>query len=222
MKDERERRRTPPAHLTRERIVDTALIVADVEGFEALSMRRLAKELGVKAMSLYNHVTNKDEIVDSIVDEVVREIAVPSLEDNWKDAMRVRAHSAHTVLLRHRWVTLALVSRANAGPSMLRYVNATLGCLTEAGFSYEMADRAWNAMDNHIYGYTLQEMNFPFAEPEYADVARDFASRVSIDEYPYFKELTELIMERRYDGVHDFDFGLELILDGLERYLERQ
>jgi hypothetical protein len=101
---------------------------------------------------------------------------------------------------------------------MLRYVNATLGCLREAGFSYEIAARAWNAVDNHIYGYTLQELNFPFAEPEYADAAREFISRISIDEYPYFRQLTELIIDRRYDGVHDFNFGLELILDGLERY----
>ena len=105
---------------------------------------------------------------------------------------------------------------------MLRYVNATLGCLKNAGFSYEMADRVWNALDNHIYGYTLQELNFPFAEPEYADIARDFASRNSLEEYPYFRELTELISERRYDGVHDFGFGLEMILDGLGKYVERE
>jgi AcrR family transcriptional regulator len=184
-------------------------------------MRKLGEALGVKAMSLYNHVANKDDILDGIVDMVVGEIEVPNLRDDWKVAMRRRANSAHQVLLRHPWATLALVSRANAGPAMLRYVNATLGCLREAGFSFENADRAWNAMDNHIYGYTLQELHFPFEAPEYAEVATSFLSRIPVHEYPHFNQLAQLVIEGRYTGVHDFDFGLELILDGLERYRDK-
>jgi AcrR family transcriptional regulator len=214
-------RASPQAPLRRQRILDAALARADESGLKSLSMRKLAGELGVEAMSLYNHVSNKDDIIDSIVDAVVSEIRLPSPKEDWKDAMRHRAHSAHKVLLRHPWATLALVSRPGAGPAMLRYIDATLGCLCEAGFSLEEADRIWNAMDNHIYGFTLQELNFPFAEPEYADAAREFTSRVSVDAYPYFRQLAELVMKKHYDGVHDFSFGLELILEGLERYRER-
>lgn len=204
--------------LTKERILTAAFRRADEGGVESLSMRRLAAELGVQAMSLYNHVNNKDEILDGLVELVVREIEVPRLDDPWKQAMRSRANSAHKTLLRHPWAILTLMTRTNAGPAMLRYVNATLGCLRKAGFSYAIADRAWNVMDNHIYGYTLQEVHFPFETPQYAEAARDFLPRIQTKDYPYFTELATLIAERRYSGVHDFDFGLSLILDGLETY----
>ena len=121
--------------LNKAAILETALRLADDWGIEALSMRKLAGELGVKAMSLYNHVAGKDEIIDGIVELVVAEIELPSPADNWKTAMRRRARSAHEVLMRHRWATLAIVSRSTAGPAMLRYVNATIACLREAGFS---------------------------------------------------------------------------------------
>lgn len=207
--------------LTKKRILRQALRLADAGGVEQLSMRRLAKELGVQAMSLYNHIANKDEILDGLIELVVAEIAVPNLDDPWKVAMRSRASSAHETLLRHPWAILTLMTRANAGPSMLRYVNATLGCLRRAGFSSVVADRAWNAMDNHIYGYTLQEVNFPFEAPEYAEAARAFLERIPAEQYPYFTELATLIRDGRYTGVHDFAFGLDMILDGIDRYLGR-
>lgn len=205
--------------LSRDRVLATALAVADAEGLDALSMRRLAGELGVKAMSLYNHVEGREAIVDGIVELVVAEIALPSLDDPWKEAMRTRAHSAHEVLLRHRWATFALVSRVNAGDAMLRYVNATLGCLVEAGFPLDVADHAWNAMDNHIYGFTLQEITFPFQASEYADAAMEYMERVDTTRVPYLHSLATLVMTGRHTGVSDFSFGLELILDGLERTL---
>jgi AcrR family transcriptional regulator len=207
--------------LNRIRILEAALRLADIGGLESLSMRKLAGELGVKAMSLYNHVANKDDIIDGIVDLVVGEIEVPSLRDEWKTAMRRRANSARQVLLRHPWATIPLVSRVNAGPAMFRYVEATIGCLREAGFSLQDADRAWNAMDSHIYGFTLQELNFPFEATEYAETARNFLPRIPAHEYPYFSRLAQLVAEGGYSGVHDFNFGLELILEGLERYRER-
>jgi hypothetical protein len=134
--------------------------------------------------------------------------------------MRKRAVSAHEVLVRHPWATLALVSRPNAGPAMLRYVNATLASLLKAGFSYEKADRIWNAIDSHIYGFTLQELNFPFEAPDYSDVARDFLEHIDVAEFPYFKELAQRVMKGSHSGVLDFTFGLELLLDGLENHLE--
>jgi AcrR family transcriptional regulator len=206
----------PQLPLSRERVLRAALRMADEEGIEALSMRKLALKLGVKAMSLYNHVTNKDDILDGIVDMVVGEIEVPDIAIEWKTAMLRRAISAHGVLLRHPWATMAIVSRMNVGPAMLRYIDATLGCLREAGFSFEMADHAWNAIDSHIYGFTLQELNFPLEPSEYSEAAKNFVSFIPRDRYPYFHQLTHYVMEGRYDGLHDFEFGLGLILDGLE------
>lgn len=210
----------PP--LTRERILRAALELADTEGLESLSMRKIATTLGVRAMSLYNHVANKDEIVDGLVELVVGEIELPSLQDDWRTAMMRRGNSAHTVLLRHPWAIMALMTRENAGPMMLAYVDATIGCLRQAGFSYELADRAWNAMDNQIYGFTLQEVNFPFEPAEYADTAREFLPGVAAEQYPYFIALATMVMNRQYSGVHEFEFGLNLILDGLQRYLGSQ
>ncbi len=180
-------------------------------------MRKLAQELGVQAMSLYNHVANKDDIIDGMVDLVVSEIELPDLNLDWKTAMRRQAMSAHEVLVRHPWATLPLVSRLNTGPAMFRYFNATLACLCEAGFSLEMADRASNAIDSHVYGFTLQELNFPFETEEYADAAAWGMTLIPAEQYPYLNRLTREVMEKRYSGIHAFEFGLDLLLDGLDR-----
>jgi AcrR family transcriptional regulator len=206
----------PQVPLSRERVLRAALRLADEEGIESLSMRKLAQELGVKAMSLYNHVTNKDNILDGIIDMVISEIELPDLTIDWKTAMRRRSISAHAVLLRHPWATMAIMSQLNIGPAMLRYVDATLGCLREAGFSFEMADHAWNAIDSHIYGFTLQELNFPLEAAEYSEVAEDNLSLIPSDQYPYLNQLTHHVMDGRYNGLHEFEFGLDLILNGLD------
>ena len=194
-----------------------AIRIADRDGIESLSMRKLAQALGVKAMSLYNHVTNKEDVLDGIVEIVAAKIDLPTTDENWKGAMRRRAISAHEVLLSHPWAAMLFVSRINVGPAMLRYVDATIGCLHAAGFSYEMADRAWNAVDNHIYGFTLQELNFPFAQSEYAETAENFLPQIPEDQYPSIHSLSLQIISGEYDGVQNFCFGLDLILDGLER-----
>ncbi len=203
--------------LSKERVLHTAIRLADESDIEVLSMRKLAQALGVKAMSLYNHVANKDDIIDGIVDIVVSEIEVPDLTADWKTAMRHRATSAHAVLLRHPWATMPMVSRINVGPAMLRYVDATLGCLFEAGFSPEMADHAWNVIDSHIYGFTLQELNFPIEAAEYSATATDYLPMIPADKYPYMNRLSHQVAEGHYDGIHEFEFGLDLILDGLDR-----
>ncbi|MGD1906894.1 MAG: TetR/AcrR family transcriptional regulator C-terminal domain-containing protein [Leptolyngbyaceae cyanobacterium] len=212
---------TSKALLSRDRVLQSAIQLADQAGITSLSMRKLAEGLGVKAMSLYNHVANKDDLLDGMVDIVTSEIELPSLEIAWKTAMQRRATSAHTVLMRHPWATMAMVSRVNVGPAMLRYVDATLGCLVNAGFSFEMADHAWNAIDSHIYGFTLQALNFPFEAKDYADVAKSYVAMIPEDQYPYLNPLTQQVMTGRYDGLHDFAFGLELILEGLDRLRER-
>jgi AcrR family transcriptional regulator len=207
-----------PVPLSRERILQVALQLADETGLAALSMRKLAQALGVKAMSLYNHVANKDDILDGLVEMVIREMELPRLDTDWQTAMRQRAISAHQALLRHPWATLAIVSRVNVGPVMLHYVDATLGCLVKAGFSLEMADHAWNAIDSHIYGFTLQALNFPFEATEYAAVATEYVAMIPAEQYPYLNQLTHRVIEKHYDGLHDFEWGLDLILRGLERY----
>lgn len=207
---------SPRSPLSRERVLEAAIALADEANLEALSMRKLAEALGVKAMSLYNHVTNRDDLLDGMVDLVVGEIEVPKIQPDWQEAMRRRASSAHNVLLQHPWATMPLVSRVNVGPAMLRYVDATLGCLVEAGFSLEMADHAWNAMDSHIYGFTLQELNFPFEAEDYSEAAEAYVAMIPAKQYPYMNRLTHQVMSGEYDGVHDFEMGLGLILSGLD------
>lgn len=212
--EKRTNRREP---LTREHILRTAIRVADAEGLDALSMRRLAQEVGVEAMSLYHHVANKDAVLDGIADLVVAEIAVPEIRGDWRAEMRKRSTSAHEVFLRHPWAALLVGTRVNVGPAMLRYVNATLGCLREAGFSWVLADRAWNTLDSHVFGFTLQELSFPLARDEYASAARMFLPMLPVEQYPYMRALTELVSEGEHHGVQDFQLGLDLLLDGLER-----
>ena len=214
------RKRKTRTPLSRERVLQAALALADAEGIGSLTMRKLAQALRVEAMSLYNHVKNKDDILDGLVDIVASEIEVPTIGGDWKMAMRRRALSAHEVLLRHPWATMLLVSRANVGPASLRYVDATIGCLREAGFSYELADHAWNAVDSHIYGFTLQKLNFPFEPTEYAEVAEDFITTIPMDDYPHLDGMARHVIDGHYDGLHDLEFGLELILDGLELELK--
>lgn len=211
----------PSAPLSRERVLQVALGLADKGGLEALSMRKLAEELGVKAMSLYNHVANKDDVIDGIVDRVVSEIELPRLNTDWKTAMRRRAISAHTVLLQHPWSAMPLMSRINVGPAMLRYIDATLGCLYEAGFSIEMADHVRNAIDSHIYGFTIQELNFPVEASAYAETADSFLSYIPEEQYPYMHRLSRRVIEGEYDGLHDFEFGLDLILNGLDDFRQK-
>jgi AcrR family transcriptional regulator len=215
----RVKRRLP---LSKERVLRAAVELADDGGIASLSMRRLGQALGVEAMSLYKHVANKDEILDGIVDLVVAEIEVPAIGRDWKQAMRRRATSAHAMLMRHPWATMLLLARVNVGPAMLRYVDATVGCLREAGFSWAMTDHAWNAVDAHIYGFTLQKLNFPFAPEEYVTAAETFLPRIPADAYPWLVGMSQEVIAGRHDGLQDFAFGLDLILDGLERLLKKR
>jgi AcrR family transcriptional regulator len=210
----RKRRRAP---LTREQVLRRALRIADKQGIAALSMRNLAKALGVEAMSLYHHVKNKDDILDGLLEVVVSEIEVPAIGGDWREAMRRRASSAHKVLMAHPWATMLLMSRISMGPAMLRYVDATLGCLRESGFSFPVADYAWNAIDSYIYGYTLHQLNFPVEPTEYATAAAALTPQVDAQAYPYAVGLSAEVIAGRHDGVHSLEFGLELLLDGLER-----
>ena len=211
----------PRVPLTKERVLRAAVNLADEGGIESLSMRNLGQKLGVEAMSLYNHVTNKDDILNGIVDIVVSEIDAPSSRADWKAAMRQRAISAREVLLRHPWAPRLMASRTKPGPAMLRYFDSTIGLLREAGFSIEMTHHAIHAIGSRALGFT-QELFDENTEDLGPDVAAIFVRQMA-DEYPY---ITELVGEVSHDddttlgGWDDqveFEFGLDLILDGLER-----
>ena len=180
-------------------------------------MRRLAKELGVEAMSLYHHVANKDDVLDGITDLVVGGIHVPPSGTHWRAAMRERAISAHEVLLAHPWAATLIMSRLIVGPGITRYLDSTLGRLREGGFTIHGALDAWHALDSHIYGFTLQELQLPFDAADNAQVSAGVLQLFDPAEFPYVVEVvTEISQSGR---VERFEFGLDLILDGLERTL---
>lgn len=209
-------RRVP---LSRERVLDAAIKLADQGGIESLSMRKLGHELGVEAMALYYHFASKDEVLDGIVDRVHAEIEVPSGKRGWRSAMRQRAISARAALSRHPWASVLMESRTNPGPASLRHHDAVIGCLRRAGFSIELAAHAYSLLDTYIYGFAQQQTSLPFETGgQAADVAADILQQMPIDEYPYLAEMaTQHIMKPGYDYADEFEFGLSLILDGLER-----
>jgi AcrR family transcriptional regulator len=185
-------------------------------------MRKLGLRLGVEAMSLYNHVANKDDLLDGVVDLVVSEIDLPSDTVDWKDAMRRRAISAQSVFSRHPWASALVDSRETSGPARLRYFDWVIGTLRRAGFTLELAVRAFSLLDSYIYGFGRQQLNTAAGrdiKPE--EVAEGFLRAIPADEYPYLREMVvEYAMGSGHDESADFDFGLDLILDGLQRHLE--
>jgi AcrR family transcriptional regulator len=214
------RKKGARAPLTRAKVLGAALRMADKGGIESLSMRNLARALKVEAMSLYNHVNGKEDLLDGLVELVAGEIEVPTSNGDWREAMLRRARSAHAVLLMHPWATMLFVSRMNIGPNMLRYVDASIGCLREAGFSYPLADHAWTAIDAYVYGFTIQKRNFPLEPSAYASAAKQFLPMIPAEQFPYLNGMSKEVIAGRHDGLHQLEFGLELILGGLERMRE--
>jgi AcrR family transcriptional regulator len=203
--------------LNRERLVNAAVGVADAGGVAALTMRSLAHELGVKPMSLYHHVANKDEILDGMIDVVFGEIDLPPADGDWRTAMRHRAISARRVLTRHPWATPLMESRANPGPATLRHHDQVIGTLRRAGFSIQMTAHAYSLLDSYVYGFALQEASLPFDRETVPEVAGSILASSPGDAYPHLAELaTQHVLQPGYDYGDEFEFGLELILDGLE------
>ena len=209
----------PRVPLSRDRVLRAAVRLADEGGFESLTMRKLGEALGVQAMSLYNHVANKDDIRDGIVDLVLSEIEVPSSGADWKAAIRASAISAHDALLRHRWAASLVMGPGTAGPARLQWMEENLRTLRDAGFSAELTHHAYHALDSHITGFTLWQVNLPFeTQEELESMAREFLRDFPVDEYPYFVEHAEWHLgDSGSDGASEFEFGLDLILDGLAR-----
>jgi AcrR family transcriptional regulator len=211
--------REPRTPLSRERVLRAALAFADERGIASVTMRRLGAALGVEAMSLYNHVANKDDLLDGMIDLVFGEIDLPSGGADWKTAMRQRAVSARQVLSCHRWAIGLMDSRSSPGPATLRHHDAVIGSLREGGFSIETAAHAFSVLDSYIYGFALQEASLPFdTAEETAELAQTILKRLPADEYPHLAELTvDHVLQPGYDYSNEFRFGLDLILDGLER-----
>lgn len=207
--------------LTAERVMRAAADLADREGFQSCTMRKLADEMGVGAMSLYHYVPSKQHLIDGMVDIVFGEIEPPAVGVDWKAEMRKRALSTRAALNRHRWAVGLMEGRMNPGPASIRVREAILGCLREAGFSVEMTIQAYSVQDAYIYGFALQEVSLPFEDAEgSAGMAEDTTRGLSAQEFPYLSEVVAgHVAEVGYDFDAAFEDGLDLILDGLERRL---
>ncbi len=218
------------APLSKERVLEAAVELAVRDGIESLSMRKLADELGAGAMSLYYHVPNKEQLLDGMVDIVFSEIELPTTDVDWKTAMRRRAISTREVLNRHRWAVGLMESRATPGPASFALHNAVLGCLREAGFSIEMTIQAYSVQDAYIYGFALQEKHVPFDDAEggaavaeeqarqFAEEAEKQQSAALAEEFPYLAEVVAgHVAKVGYDFAYSFEYGLDLILDALEK-----
>jgi AcrR family transcriptional regulator len=198
--------------------VRAAAALADEAGLEALSMRKLGQRLGVEAMSLYNHVANKDDLLDGMVDVVFSEIDLPASDAGWRTAMRQRAASVREALARHPWATGLMELRTKPGPASLRHHEAVLECLRGAGFSIEDATHAYWLLDSYIYGFAIQEASLPFGTPEeLAEMAADVLPRIPAEQYPRLNEAAAVSLASGSDYTDEFEFGLDLILDGLEQ-----
>jgi AcrR family transcriptional regulator len=211
----------PPAPLSKARVLETAVAFADRHGIEALSMRKLADELGAGAMSLYYYVPNKEALIDGMVDIVFSEIEAPSLELDWKAAMRRRARSTREALKRHRWAVGLMEGRMDPGPASIRIREAILGCLRRAGFSIAMTIQAYSVQDAYIYGFALQEKGLPFeSAAESTEVAEATLQDVSdlAESFPYLAEVVAgHVVSVGYDFGESFEYGLDLILDALDK-----
>jgi AcrR family transcriptional regulator len=203
-------------------VLQAAVAHADAGGLDVLSMRKLAEILQVAPMALYRHIANKDDLIDAMVDVVFTEIGVPSGAGDWKSAMRRRAIAVRDALVRHRWAIGLMESRRTPGPANLRHHDAVIGRLRAAGFGVEMAAHIYSLLDSYIYGFALTKLNLPFqAEEEVADVAREMLEPFPVGEYPNLVEfIIEHAMRPGYDHGAEFEYGLDLILEGLERTRE--
>lgn len=206
------------ARLSRELVLRAALALADEGGIESLTMRKIGRQLGAEAMSLYRHVRDKEDILDGIVDLVFGEIDLPALGADWKTAMHQRAISTREALVRHPWAIGLMESRRRPGPANLRHHDAVLQSLQAAGFSVLMATRAYNVLDSYVYGFVLQETSLPFGTPEeLSGVGEQMLRQFPVDEYPHLTAVAAELMASGFVYAVEFEFGLGLVVDGLER-----
>jgi AcrR family transcriptional regulator len=211
-------KREPRLPLNRDRILQAALAFADEQGIESLTMRRLGQTLGFEAMSLYNHVANKDDVLDGILDLVLAESAPASPAGDWDEAIRTSAISVHEALTRHPWSCSLLMTPSHIRPARLRYMDVLLGRIREAGFTAEATYHAYHVLDGYIFGFSLWETTHTYTADEEANMEATFAELVPVDRYPYLHEHGR---QHFSDGPHRegsaFELGLDLIVDGLKQ-----
>ena len=213
----------PRLPLSRERILRAALDRADEGGIESLTMRKLGRALGFEAMSLYNYVANKDDVLDGILDLVMAETELPSPAGDWDTAIRSSAISVHDAFRRHTWACTLLMSPGHVRPARLRYMDSLLGRLREAGFSAETTYHVYHVLDGHIFGFSLWQTSHSYTPAEVSDMVATFARTISVDEYPHLHEHgNQHISEGPHRDVSAFEFGLDLILDGLKKVHETE
>lgn len=211
----------PRPALSRDRIVDAAVAVADRGGLASVSMRSVGREAGAEAMSLYHHLRGKEELLDALADWAFTRIAPPGAGEPWRAAMRERAASARAVLVAHPWALGLLESRRHPGPALLRHHDAVLGCLRGAGFPVVLASHAFSVLDAYVYGFVLTELNLPM---EGGEDAEEFAAGLGLasEDHPHLVEMmAEQVVGGGYSYAAEFDWGLDLVLDGLEDRLAR-
>ncbi len=209
--------------LTQDRIIDAAVRVADRGGLTQVSMRTVGHELGVEAMSLYHHLAGKDALLDGLANWAFARIELPDPRLPWRRAMTERAGSARRVLAQHPWALGLIESRRSPGPALLRHHESVLACLRHNGFSVALASHAFSAIDAYVYGFVLTELNLPFGADESAEeFVTEIQEMLPADEFPHLIEMvTEQVVGKDYAYGDEFEFGLELVLDGLERHLAR-
>lgn len=214
----------PRPGLSRQRVVHAAIQHADSAGLDALTMRQVAGALRVAPMALYRHISNREDLIDAMIDVLFSEIALPLGGTDWKTAMRDRALSLRDVLGRHRWAIGLMESRTRPGPANLRHHDAVIGKLRSAGFDIAMVAHAYSVLDGYIYGYALTKMNMPFqTSDEMAEMAQDMFEPFPANDYPNLAEfVTDHVMKPGYDYGEEFEYGLDLILSGLEDALAGQ
>jgi AcrR family transcriptional regulator len=209
------------APLTRDRVLRAALELADEGGTAALTMQRIGRRLGVEAMSLYRHVRNKDDILDGIVDLVFAEIELPADRSNWRTVLRAQSISTRAALRRHPWAITLMESRMTPGPANLRTHEDTITVLLDAGCSAVMATHAYNLVDSYVYGFALQEVNFPFSNAEeLAAMSEEILANLQADEYPNSARVARELLTSGFDYADEFEFGLDLILDAIGPVLQ--
>ncbi len=216
----------PPAELrrplSRNQILRAALELADADGIESLSMRKLGQRLGFGVMSLYNHVASKDDVLDGILDLVLAESQPPSPAGDWDAAIEASAISVHDALRRHPWAANVLMAPAgHARPARWRYMELLLARLREAGFSAETTYHAYHVLDGHIFGFSVWETSHTYTDDQAAQLGAEF-ERITADGYPHVREhAKQHATAGPHQQVRAFDFGLDLVLEGLRRIPRR-
>lgn len=205
--------------LTQKRVLEAAVELADQVGIDSFTIRKLAAALGVSPMTIYHHVPSKEEIIDGMVELVFSEIEQPPTDIDWKSAIHKRCVSARRVLNRHPWAAPLMESRLSPGPANLGHHNAVIGCLRRGGLSIHLAAHAYAILDSFVYGFAFEEASLPASGGEgFAAIAEQIAAQFPADQYPYLAELTaEHVLQPDYNFGDSFEFGLDLIIEGLDR-----